>query len=207
MNSIDDLDFSKTYTYADYYSWRFEERVELIRGRVFEMVNYPDATCMGTNHQMISGNIACEIWRFLKDEKIANVFMAPFDVRLVDKSRCDEDVSNVVQPDISVFLDRANLDERGGIGTPDIVVEILIAGNNLTELKEKFQLYEDFGVAEYWVVFANEQSLSRYTLDRNGKYTSGKILTNGEKLTTPILPGFELAMDDVFRNLFLSSTE
>jgi Uma2 family endonuclease len=201
MNSIDDLDFSKTYTYADYYSWRFEERVELIRGEVFEMVNYPGATCMGVNHQLILGNIACEIWKFLKDREIARVFMAPFDVRLIDKSRYDEDVSNVVQPDISVFLDRANLDERGGIGTPDIVVEILIAGNNLTELKEKFQLYEDFGVTEYWVVFADEQSLLRYTLDKNGKYTSGKILTNGEKLTTPILPGFELEMNDVFCNL------
>jgi hypothetical protein len=52
MNSIDDLDFSKTYTYGDYYSWRFEERVELIRAKVFEMVNYPGATCMGTNHQL-----------------------------------------------------------------------------------------------------------------------------------------------------------
>jgi Uma2 family endonuclease len=202
MNSIDDLDFSKTYTYADYYSWRFDERVELIRGKVFEMINYPGAFCMGTNHQIISGNIACTLWEFLSNgNKIADVFTAPFDVRLVDKSRCDEDVSNVVQPDISVFLDRANLDERGGVGTPEIVVEILIPGNNLTELKEKFQLYEDFEVTEYWIVFAEEQSLLRYTLNNNGKYIAGKILTNGEKLTTPILPGFELTMDAVFHGV------
>jgi Uma2 family endonuclease len=204
MDSIDDLDFSKTYTYADYYSWRFDERVELIRGKVFEMVNYPGATCMGTNHQIISLNIAVAIWNFLeKGMGIAKVFTAPFDVRLIDKSRHDEDVSNVVQPDISVFLERANLDERGGIGTPEIVVEILISGNNLIELKEKFQLYEDFGVAEYWIVFAEEQSLLRYTLDNNGKYTAGKILTNGDKLTTPILPGFELTMDAAFHKMHL----
>src|SRR6202007_2127089 len=114
MNSIDDLDFSKTYTYADYYSWRFKERVELIRGKVFKMVNYPGAFCMGTNHQIISGNLAGEIWQYLNSNNIGYVYIAPFDVRLIDKSRCDEDVSNVVQPDISVFLDRANLDERGG---------------------------------------------------------------------------------------------
>lgn len=205
MNSIDDLDFSKTYTYADYYSWRFPERVELIRGKVFEMVNYPGAFCMGANHQTVSLNIACEIWRFLdnKERRIADVFTAPFDVRFIDKSRYDEDISNVVQPDISVFLSRENLDERGGIGTPDIVIELLIAGNNLIELKQKFQLYENFGVGEYWIVFVEEQSLVRYTLDKNGKYTAGKILTGGDTLTTPILPGFELNMNAAFKKMLL----
>ena len=48
MQSIDDLDFSKSYTYADYYSWRFEERAELIKGQVFEMGPSP-----GGNHQDI----------------------------------------------------------------------------------------------------------------------------------------------------------
>jgi Uma2 family endonuclease len=202
MDSIDELDFSKTYTYADYYSWRFEQRVELIRGKVFPMVNYPGASCMGTNHQIISLNIAGTIWEYLdKNKGIAKVFTAPFDVRLVDKSRYDEDVTNVVQPDISVFLDKANLDERGGVGSPDIVVEILIPGNNLAELKQKFQLYEDFGVAEYWIVFAEEQSLLRYTLDNKGKYTAGKILTNGDKLTTSLLPGFELTVDAAFHKV------
>ena len=201
MQSIDDLDFSKTYTYADYYSWKFEERVELIKGNVFKMVNCPGATCMGTNHQMILGNIAGTIYSFLKNRKIAYVYMAPFDVRLIDKSSYDEDIKNVVQPDISVFLDRGKLDERGAIGTPDIAVEILIAGSNLIELRQKFQLYEDFGVAEYWIVFSEEQSVLRYGLSKDGKYVADKILTNGDKLITPILPGFELALDDVFRNL------
>ena len=60
MLSIDDLDLSKTYTYADYYSWRFEERVELIKGEVFTMGEAP-----GANHQMILGNIAGEMNQFL----------------------------------------------------------------------------------------------------------------------------------------------
>lgn len=201
MQSIEDLDFSKTYTYADYYSWRFEERVELIRGTVLKMVNYPGTTFMGTNHQIILGNIAFSIANFLKNDKIAHVYIAPFDVRLMDKSSYDDDITNVVQPDISVFFDKNKLDERGAIGTPEIVVEILIAGNNLTELKEKFQLYEDFGVTEYWIVFSQEQSVLRYKLNRNGKFIADRILTNGDQLITPILPGFELALDDVFRNL------
>ena len=31
-----DLDLNKLYTYADYYKWQFEERVELIKGKVFK---------------------------------------------------------------------------------------------------------------------------------------------------------------------------
>lgn len=201
MQSIDDLDFSKTYTYADYYSWTFEERVELIRGSVFKMVNYPDTTFMGTNHQIILGNIAGMAYTFLKNRKVGYVYMAPFDVRLIDKSSYDEDITNVVQPDLSFFLDRKKLDERGAIGTPDIVIEILIAGSNLVELKQKFQLYEDFGVTEYWIVSSQEQSILKYCLDENGKYVAGRALTSGDNVTTSILPGFELALDDVFHGL------
>lgn len=201
MNSIDDLDFSKTYSYADYYSWRFDERLELIHGKVSKMVNYPGATCMGTNHQTILGNIVCGLYNFIKKTNIARVYAAPFDVRFIDKSSYDEDVSNLVQPDVSVFLDRAKLDERGGIGSPDIVVEILKTGNNVTEIKHKFQLYEDFGVAEYWMIFPGEQCLLSYKFDNNGKYTAGRPLTNGDTLRTPVLPGFELVMDDVFHDL------
>ena len=84
---------------------------------------------------------------------------------------------------------------------PDIVVEILSPGNNAKEIKIKYDLYEEFGVKEYWVVYPNELSLLKYVL-KEGKFISeGRALTVGDRVTTPILPGFELALDDVFRNL------
>jgi Uma2 family endonuclease len=202
VNSIDELDFSKTYTYADYYSWRFEERVELIRGKVFKMVNYPGATCMGTRHQTILGNIVYRCYDFLKRTDVADVFMAPFDVRLIDKSSYDHDISNVVQPDISIFLDKNKIDERGAIGTPNIVIEILKTGDNRTELKEKFQLYEDFGVSEYWLIFSGELAILKYVLNNQGKFVPNRRpLTLGDKITTSVLPGFEMLVDDIFLGL------
>jgi hypothetical protein len=52
------------------------------------------------------------------------------------------------------------------------------------------------------VVYPDEQSVIRYVLNNEGKFvTEGRALTVGDKLITPILPGFELAMDDVFANL------
>ncbi len=197
MNSVDELDFSKTYTYADYYSWRFEERLELIKGKIFKMSPAP-----GANHQTIAVNITGELYSFLK-YKSCKVFSAPFDVRLVRDETNDKKVKTVVQPDVCVVCDPAKIaDTRSCLGAPDIVVEVLSPGNNAKELKIKYDLYEEFGVKEYWVVYPEEQSLVRYALQKDGKFLAeGRALTAGDKLTTPVLPGFELAMDDVFRNL------
>src|ERR1700761_7221910 len=151
MDSINDLDLSKTYTYADYYSWRFEERLELIRGKIFKMSPAPTG-----NHQTIALNIGSDLHYFLRD-KSCKVYVAPFDVRLVRDETSDKKIKNVVQPDVCVICDMAKLaDQRSCLGAPDIVVEILSKGNNKKELKTKYDLYEEFGVKEYWVVYPDE---------------------------------------------------
>ena len=197
MISIDDLDFSKSYTYADYYSWRFEERLELIKGKIFRMSPAPSG-----NHQTITLNIAGELRNFLK-HKSCKVYVSPFDVRLVRDEKSDKKVTTVVQPDVCVICDLSKMaDQRSCLGAPDIVVEVLSSGNNVKEQRIKYDLYEEFGVKEYWVVYPAEQSLLRYLLNNEGKFvTEGRALTIGDKFSTAIIPGFELAIDDVFENL------
>lgn len=197
MNSIDDLDFSKTYTYADYLLWKFEERVELIKGKIFKMSPAPSG-----NHQIISLNIASEIRAFLKGKK-CKVFMAPFDVRLVRDEKSDKKVKTVVQPDVCVICDLSKMaDPRSCLGAPELVVEILSQGNNTKEIKIKFDLYQEFGVKEYWIVYPDERSLLKYVLNNEGKFVAdARALTLGDKVNTAILPGFELTLDDVFGDL------
>jgi len=197
MYSFDELDLSKTYTYADYVSWRFDERLELIKGKIFKMSPAPSG-----NHQTVTLNISGELYQFLKD-KHCRVFVAPYDVRLVRDERSDKKVKTVVQPDVCVICDLAKItDQRSCLGAPDLVVEVLSPGNNSKEIKLKYDLYEEFGVREYWMVYPDEFSLVKYVLNGEGKFTTeGRALTLGDKLTTPILPGFELSLDDVFRNL------
>jgi len=199
MNSIDDLDLSKTYTYADYYSWRFDERLELIKGKIFRMSPAPSG-----NHQLISGNIFGELYNYLKN-KPCKVFSAPFDVRLVRDETSDKKVKNVVQPDICVICDMDKMaDPRSCLGAPEIVIEILSPGNNKKELKTKYDLYEEFEVKEYWIVYPDEQSVIRYVLS-GGKFTTeGRALTIGDTINTPILPGFQLPLEDIFRDLLES---
>ncbi|MBS1503918.1 MAG: Uma2 family endonuclease, partial [Bacteroidetes bacterium] len=129
--------------------------------------------------------------------KRCEVFIAPFDVRLPKKSADDKDIITVVQPDICVICDPAKIDERGCIGAPDIVVEILSPGNNKKELKNKYEVYEEAGVQEYWIIQPGEKTYMKYTLI-NKQFQPSKLLTLGDEVTTPLLPGFVLNLDELF---------
>jgi Uma2 family endonuclease len=187
-----DLAFNN-YSYADYLSWTMDEMVEIIKGRVFKM------TAPKRIHQEISWKIALEIGNYLLGKK-CKAYSAPFDVRLPVKSRKNEDIFTVVQPDICVICDLEKLDDAGCIGAPDLIIEILSKGNNKKELKNKYEVYEESGVKEYWIIHPEEQTLIINKLV-DGKYISSRLLTTGDEVTTSILPGFVLNLTAVFDNL------
>jgi len=185
-----DLDIERSYTYADYFSWRFEERVELIGGKIFKVVQ-PDRY-----HQQVSGDIAGPLWNFLRGNT-CEVFIAPFDVRFPRRSKDDTDIITVLQPDICVICDPSKLDGRGCIGAPDIVVEILSPGNNAKELMNKYEVYEEAGVREYWVVSPQDDTFVVYTLV-NAKYEASRIMVTGDVVHSSVLEGFSLDLAELF---------
>ncbi|WP_316830158.1 Uma2 family endonuclease [Pedobacter aquatilis] len=195
IRQFNEIDASLTYSYSNYLNWLFPERVELINGKVFEMSPAPSRV-----HQEVSRNLLKAFINFL-DKKSCKVYSAPFDVRFPKESKADKDVYTVLQPDICVVCDRSKLDARGCIGAPDLVVEILSPGNTKMELLHKYKVYEEFGVKEYWVVSQSDQSILIYTLNELGKFQPSKIFTLSEKITSTVLPGFELKLDDVFEDL------
>jgi Uma2 family endonuclease len=192
--TLNEIDFSALYSYADYMRFEFEERLEIIKGQLFKMSPAPSRS-----HQGISGNIFVPIYNALKG-KPCRVYTAPFDVRLAKKNQDDKEVFTVVQPDIVVVCDQSKLDKRGCIGAPDIVVEILSPGNNKKELINKYEVYEEAGVKEYWIVSPTHKTFFRYILDENGKFQPTKMLTEGEEVTTPIIPNFKLILEEVFQD-------
>ncbi|MCD6012154.1 MAG: hypothetical protein K0Q79_2016 [Flavipsychrobacter sp.] len=186
-----DLDLNKAYTYADYYKWKFEERVELIKGRIFKMSPAPNRL-----HQEIAGKVYLRLGNFLYNNP-CKVYIAPFDVRLPRKSKDDTDIVTVLQPDLCVICDPSKLDVRGCIGAPDIVVEILSPSNNKKELKNKYEVYEESGVKEYWVVMPTEKTMLIYRLT-DGKYVPSRLMVSGDIVTSTILPGFSMDLTDIF---------
>jgi Uma2 family endonuclease len=129
VTKFSDLDLTKEYSYSDYLLWQFQERVELIKGRVFKLeeVTY-------TIHQKISGNLSGELYLNFKG-KSESVFAAPFDVRLPIPSAKKD--STVVQPDLCIICDESKLDKRGCNGTPDLMVEIISPNNSKHDVHTK----------------------------------------------------------------------
>jgi hypothetical protein len=67
VHHFDNLDLSKQYTYADYLTWKFKERVELIKGWIYKMSPAPTP-----EHQTISKNFIREISVYLKNKSKIN---------------------------------------------------------------------------------------------------------------------------------------
>jgi Uma2 family endonuclease len=193
ITELAQLDPNARYTYADYLRWQFQERVELIKGYIRRMA------APSVRHQRISTRIQGPLWSFLHDKK-CDVFSAPFDVRLPlpEQRQTPDKTDTVVQPDLCVICDRGKLDERGCIGAPDLIVEILSPGNSRKEMRDKYELYEAAGVLEYWVVFPSEQVLQRYILNEAGIYQAQLPNVQGDIVGITFLPGFGLDVEEVF---------
>lgn len=191
-STLNDIDFRGTYSYADYMRFTFDERMELIKGHFCQLGPVPSIY-----HHKTFGSIFNSLSNFLQGKK-CKVYGAPFDVRLPGKSKEDKYIFTVVQPDVVVICDTSKLDTRGCMGAPDIAVEILSPGNSVNKLKFKREVYEEAGVKEYWLLSIGNQAFFRYILGDDGKFKPIRLLVAGEKLTTPILPGYELDLEKVF---------
>ncbi len=196
ITSIDQLDLNKKYTYADYLTWQFEEHVELIRGKIFKMSPAPS-----TGHQRISRNLLLELGNFFR-ENTCQVFAAPFDVRLplplTQRSKVKLDT--VVQPDLCVICDPDKLDEQGCQGVPDWIIEILSPSTSSKDLNEKFDLYQNAGVREYWIVHPHEGTLIVYFLNEEGSYQllRQRPYTSPEKVASYVFPQLKVELEVVF---------
>lgn len=190
ITSLSQLDLDKTYSYADYFSWQFKEKVELLKGKIMRMSPAPNR-----EHQEIAQTISLFIGQFLIN-KNCRVYFAPFDVRL-ERIQDDKKVLNVVQPDICVVCDLSKLDERGCSGAPELIIEILSPGNTKKEMKYKFELYEAAGVEEYWMVDPAEKVVLQYTLEK-GIFTNHRPLIEDDILESKVLSGFSLDLFKVF---------
>jgi Uma2 family endonuclease len=192
IQEVQEPDPSLTYTYADYYRWNFMERLELLRGKIFQL------SAANTKHQRVSQRLFYELYGFLKG-KTCQVFIAPYDVRLPIKNRKrDDQVTTVVQPDICIFCDPGAIDERGACGIPDLVVEILSPGNPRHDLLEKYDVYQEAGVKEYWIIDPIKEMVMVSVLQEQGKFAPTLVYTEDQVLEPRYVPGFSISTNQLF---------
>jgi Uma2 family endonuclease len=186
------LDINGSYTYWDYMRWQFSERLELIRGKIFPMSPGPNV-----RHQRVLGNLHLIIGPLYKHKK-CNVFIAPFDVRLPIPSAKKD--TTVVQPDLCIICNPKKIDEQGCDGTPDLIVEILSPGNSKHDTATKFDLYEESGVQEYWMIDPVDRLILIYSLVE-GKFIGHKPFTIGQQLISPLFSEINFSVDELFEDL------
>ena len=191
ITSIDQLDLTKKYTYADYLTWQFDDMVELVKGFIYKMSPAPTS-----KHQRISKNNTGELYNFLKNKK-CEFFNAPFDVRLI-KNKNNKEITTVVQPDICIICDLEKIDELGCVGSPDLIVEIVSKSTKKRDYREKYDLYEENGVLEYWIVDPDAKSVDVFVLENEKYVQKGVFYNKNENIPCFLLPDFKINWNDIF---------
>lgn len=189
ITDISQLDLNKQYSYADYLTWWFEDRVELIKGYIKKMSAPLDV------HQRVAGNLFGSFHSFLRKQP-CQVRIAPYDVRLT-RSMNDKDITTVVQPDICVICNPEIIDKRGCNGPPDMIIEVLSPSNSKRDVREKFDVYEEEGVKEYWIVDAESKIISVFLLENN-IYKLDKMYAEEGEIRVKTLDGLTLNLEEIF---------
>ena len=172
----------RLYTYQDWQAMEFGEgqRSELINGRIYLLAS------ASTRHQSILGEIFRQLSNHLRGKKCK-----PFlnlDVRL--------EKDTVLIPDLILVCDSRRLTKNGCNGAPDLAVEILSPSTTRHDKLTKFQLYQQAGVPEYWIVDPEDNVITIHRL--NGNIYTTTVLNKADTAAIQALPDFEMDLPEVF---------
>jgi Uma2 family endonuclease len=177
------------WTYEDYL--RLPEdgnRYEVIRGALYVT---PAPAYL---HQFSVVKLIRYFDEFVSDNELGVVLSAPFDIKL------PFGIASPVQPDLIVFRlgNEPKPGDKNFEGVPDLVAEVLSPGTRRRDLTVKLKAYRDAGILEYWLVDPAARAVVVYVLEKGEGYTELCRGGVGETVRSSVLPGFELAVADLF---------
>jgi Uma2 family endonuclease len=163
-------------------------RYEVIDG-VLYMAPSPTA-----DHQSTSIRLAGAMLDYADAHELGEIFTAPLDVKLPNQPV-------PLQPDILfVRTERRSIVKRKVEGVPDLVVEILSPSSRDYDRNVKFDVYEEAGVPEYWIVDPHTRTVEVFVLEA-GEYVLLGRWGAGGTATSRVLAGFEIPVASIFRSL------
>ena len=162
-------------------------RYELIDGDLFVTAS-PFAP-----HQRVVTRLLLKLGSFVEQKGAGEVFVAPFDVHLTIPRA---EGATCVEPDL-LFISKArqHIVHRHVHGAPDLVVEVVSESSARADYFDKRDAYRAAGVREYWIVDTFSRGI---TVHRFETSEPARELSENDTLTTPLLPGFELPVGQVF---------
>jgi Uma2 family endonuclease len=185
------VDYSaRKLTYADY------EQIpeDGMRHEIIDGVHYvtPAPT---RRHQYLLAKLTARLFTFAEERRLGQVYAAPFDVLFSDH--------DIVQPDLVFFSNErlGALNDKNAQGAPDLAIEVLSPSTRRRDLMLKRRLYERDGVREYWVVDPERGTVAVHRRSGDGFAKAIDLAAAGDRLETPLLPGFALPLRDLFAEL------
>lgn len=169
---------ARKYQMEDIENLEEDVRAELIHGKLY-MLGTPNRI-----HQYLLNDILFQINTHIKKNKGAcHVYPAPFEVRLFENN------STYVEPDISVICNTDKLTDRGCLGSPEWIIEIVSTSNFKHDYVTKLMLYQMAGVKEYWIVDPKEEMVYVHDFENT---KNSRCYTFEETVICNTLEGLEI---------------
>ncbi len=171
-----------------------EDYMLLEEGAPFQLIDYDLIMSPSPSpyHQRISFELSIQLGIFLRATKNKGyAASAPLDIFF--------DNGNIVQPDL-IYISESRKPElvKNKIqGAPDLVIEILSPSNGYYDLRQKKDIYEKYGVAEYIIIDPIQQSVEVHVLKDNAFFIDQKVKLPGSFYSL-VLKEFSVDLEELF---------
>jgi len=100
-------------------------------------------------------------------------------------------------PDVAVYCDKDQIFKRGFLGIPQLIVEVLSPGNAEDDTIKKKEVYEKFGVPEYWIASPMSRKIYIYTLENDRYKLSGEYNFKDELIYSSRFEDLKVDIKDI----------
>lgn len=160
-------------------------------GRLFELIDGEIVEKMPTReHGVVALNIGTEFNLYLRESLTG---LAAVEAR----HRPQDSTTNVPLPDVSIVLGDKPVETRGATPyLPDVVVEVQSPDDSWRKMFERALFYLDHGTRMVILVFPRSRQVEVLTADTRHVLNENGTIDGGD-----VLPGFKMAVKDVFRGV------
>lgn len=165
-----------------------DDLMEFIDGSIFLQAS------PNTIHQRISRKLSTLFDNYFSDKE-CEPFTAPYDIILQSEnetSKCK------VIPDLSVICDKSGLNDKNYSGVPALIVEILSPSTAWIDISKKLELYQRFGVKEYWIISPKNNNVQIFNLNENGFYNEPIVYYKDNIAESNIFQDLRVSLKEIF---------
>lgn len=166
-----------------------DKLMEFINGEVYLQAS------PNTLHQRISRKLST-IFDVYFSDKECEPFTAPYDIILKSKKEMSK---NKVIPDLSVICDKSGLNEKNYLGVPTLIVEILSPSTAWIDISKKLELYQSFGVKEYWIISPKNSNVQIFNLNEENFYDEPTLYYKDDIAESSIFNNLNVNLKEIFK--------